>query len=391
MHTRLTFLIRDLGYGGAQRQLVALATGLSREEFEISVLHFHPGPLEENLRAAGIKTIRVQKYSRWDLIGFFIRLLRTARAEHPDILHSYLTESNVMSALLQPFLGGARIVWGLRDSQTDAGLWGLLGRLSYQFSRLLSHRADRIIANSDSGRTYYMSQGYPAKKISVIPNGIDVDRFAPDPAAGTRLREKWKITKDNFLFGHVGRLNAMKDHATLLRATAIVCQAHPEARLVCIGGGDDNYAMELQQLAAKLGITEKVLWLQPVRNMTEAYCAFDALVSSSSFGEGFSNVVAEAMSCGVPCGVTDVGDSASILSGTGFSVPPSQPDSLAAAMIRLLETDAATLLKIKTQARERIVENYSLPLLVRRTRHEFLHLAAAETSAPLHNHVNSNA
>lgn len=391
MRISLTFLIRDLGYGGAQRQMAALATGLPPDEFDVSVLHFHPGPLEEELRAAGVNTIRVRKNSRWDIAGFFFRLLRAARAQQPDILHSYLTESNVMSALLQPFLGGTRIVWGLRDSQTDSGLWGLLGRLSFQLSRLLSHRADQIIANSDAGRAYYTSQGYSAKKISVIPNGIDVDRFAPHLAAGARLRGEWNITRANFLFGHVGRLNVMKDHATLLRAAAIVCQAHPHARLVCVGGGDENYAAEMQRLSGELGIAEKILWLPPQRNMAEVYSAFDALVSSSSFGEGFSNVIAEAMSCGLPCVATDVGDSASILNDAECTVPPSQPDALAAAMIRLLETDAATLLKIKTQARRRIVENYSLPLLTRRTRQELLRLAAAEASVPLPNHVNSNA
>ncbi len=389
--TRLTFLIRDLGYGGAQRQLVALATGLPRDEFEVSVLHFYTGPLEKELRTAGIKTVKVCKNGRWDLIGFFIRLVRAARAERPDILHGYLTESNVMSVLLKPFLNGARIVWGLRDSQTDAGLWGVLGRLSFRLSCLLSHKADQIIANSAAGRSYYISQGFPAGKISVIPNGIAVDRFSPDSAAGFRLREEWQIVKENFLFGHVGRLNAMKDHATLLRATAVVCKMHPNARLVCIGGGNENYAKKMRQLAAELGITEKILWHQPRQNMAAVYSAINALVSSSSFGEGFSNVVAEAMSCGVPCVVTDVGDSAHIIANSRYTVPPSQPEALAGAMCRLIEADGTTMTELKMRVRAHIVENFAMPQLVRRTRDALSQLTGAEVSAPLHEYLNSNA
>lgn len=391
MRTRLTFLIRDLGYGGAQRQLAALAAGLSGNEFEISVLHFYPGPIEEELRAAGIKTVRVLKKGRRDLVGFFIRLAHAARAEKPDIFHSYLTESNVTSVLLKPFLRGARIVWGLRDSRTDAELWGLLGRLSFRLSRLLSRCADRIIANSESGRDYYISKGFPARKIRVIPNGIDVDRFVPDAVARLRMRSEWNLAQDDFVFGHVGRLNAMKDHATLLRGIAAVRRRHPNARLVCVGGGDRDYGFQMRQLAAELGVADKVLWVPPRSDMTAAYNAFDALASSSSFGEGFSNVVAEAMSCGVPCVVTDVGDSASVVGDTGFSVPPAQPGEMAAAMCRLIETDGAAMAELGARARARIVQNFSMQLLIHRSRAVLRQLAGTRRAEPLHECLNSNA
>ncbi len=391
MRTRLTFLIRDLGYAGAQRQLVTLATGLPRDEFHISVLHFHPGPLEEELRSAGIKTVHVRKNGRWDLPAFFLRLLAAARTEQPDIVHSYLTESNVLGVLMKPFLRGARVVWGLRDSQTDAALWGFLGRLSFRLSRLLSHRADGIIANSAAGRDYYIAQGFPADRLTVIPNGIDVGRFAPDPDAGSRLRAAWRIAPETFLIGHVGRLNVMKDHATLLRATAMACDRHPDARLVCIGGGDPVYGAHLRRLAGELGLADKVSW-QPARgDMTAAYNALDALVSSSSFGEGFPNVVAEAMSCGVPCVVTDVGDSAHLVGDACFAAPPSQPQALADALCRLLETDPAAMTELKARARARIVNTFSTPQLVRRTREALLQFARAGEPAPLRNCLNSHA
>ena len=330
------------------------------------------------------------KRGRWDLAGFFIRLVRAVREVKPDILHGYLAESNLMTALLKPFVRGMKIIWGLRDSQTDAALYGGLGRLSFRLGTLLSGRADRIIANSASGRDYYRDHGYPRTKITVIPNGIDTERFAPDAKAGACVRAEWNLGNNAFVFGHVGRLSPMKDHATLLRAAEIVFHDHPRARLVCIGGGDENYAAGLRTLAGELGIPDKVLWLPPRPDMTPAYNAFDALVSSSSFGEGFSNVTAEAMACGVPCAATDVGDSAMIVNDARFTVPPMQPELLAAAMTRLISLDAGDLAHLTAHSRSRITQNFSTPHLIRRTREVLQELTAPQTAA-LHECLHSNA
>lgn len=383
MRTRLTFLIRDLGYGGAQRQLVALARGLDRSEFDVSVVHFYPGPLESELRSAGLVTRCAGKRHRWDLAGFMPRLVRNLRATRPHILHSYLAESNLLSVLLKPFLKDVRVVWGLRDSQTDAALWGVLGRLCFQLGRRLSHRADHLIANSRAGREYYGALGFPSDRISVVANGIDTLRFRPDPASGDQLRSQWNRAGDGLLIGLVGRLNPMKDHATFLRAAAQVSREPARVSFVCVGGGDAAYAAEMQELAATLGIADKVRWIAPQQDMSAAYNALDLLVSSSAFGEGFSNVVAEAMACGVPCVVTDVGDSAWIVGDTGCSVPPRQPEALAGAILRLLALDAPGRAELGRRARLRIETQFSLEQLVRRSSDILRNLAPATRSAPL--------
>ena len=183
----------------------------------------------------------------------------------------------------------------------------------------------------------------------------------------------------------------MKDHATLLRASALVFRDHPRARLVCIGGGDENYATEMRALADELGITSHVLWLQPRPDVTAACNAFNALVSSSSFGEGFSNVVAEAMSCGTPCVVTKVGDSAVIVNDERFTVSPSHPGALAAAMSRMIALTSSDMAQLKLGARRRIEENFSIPHLVHRTGEVLHQLVTVEQHAELRDCLNSHA
>lgn len=351
--TRLTFLIRDLGHGGAQRQLVTLAGALAGQAaFAVSVVHFYPGPFEAELRAAGVKTHCIGKKHRWDLVGFFLRLVRVMRGLNPDVIHGYLHESNLMALFLKPLCGFPRVVWGIRDSQTDAATWGLLGILSFRLNCLLSGWADRIIANSRAGRGYYMRQGYPAGQFEVVPNGIDDTRFRPQP------RETFGST-----FAMVGRLHPMKDHPTFLRALARV----PEARAVIIGSGDAAYTSHMQALAQELGVADRVEW-QPAReDLAQVYPTFDALVSTSAYGEGFSNVLGEAMACAVPVIASDVGDSAWLVDDPRWVFHSGDDLELAEKMSAFLSLDPRERSWLGQKNHQRIQQNFTVTKMVEAT------------------------
>lgn len=351
---RLVLLIRDLGFGGAQRQLVTLAKGLHRREFAITVVSFYGGPLAADLEAAGVPHHTVGKRHRWDLAGFTWRLARTLRALRPDVIHSYLAESNLMALLMKPLSGWPRVVWGVRDSESDAHQWGILGRASFKLNCLLSRCADRVIANSEAGRRWYRDRGFPGDdRFKVVPNGIDIERFRPQPGQGPSTP----------VFGIVGRLNPMKDHATFLRAAALVAQAHPEARFEIIGDGPPSFLAELQIRAQHLPVT----FHRARSDLEKVYPRLSALVSSSAYGEGFSNVLGEAMACGVPCIATDVGDAANALGATGFLCPPRDAAALAEAMKRFLALTEDERASLGRQARQRIEERFSIPQMIART------------------------
>ncbi|HEV2915762.1 MAG TPA: glycosyltransferase [Pyrinomonadaceae bacterium] len=353
----IAFLIRSLDYGGAERYLLTLAHVLGTKGFSVTILYFYPGGgLENEFKASGARMICLDKAGRWDLLRFGWRLVRHLRAIRPRILHGFLVEPNLLAVFLKPLLRGTRIILGVRASRVYFENYDRFTRLSFRLQCLFSRFADLIIFNSDAGRAYHISEGFPARKSLVIYNGIDTEHFKPERESGRSVRARFGVPPDARLIGHVGRLDPMKDHPTFLRAASLLCHERDDVYFLCVGGGPEGYREELRRLAAELGIAEKVIWTGALSGMPAVYNALD-LLASSSYSEGFPNVVGEAMACGVPCVVTDVGDSALIVADTGIVVEPKDAAALCAGLISCLERnpDEAGL-----RARARILENFSV-------------------------------
>lgn len=364
--TKVAFLIRSLNYGGAERQLVTLAVGLHRKGRQVVVLVFYSGgPLEAELREQGVPVRLIGKEGRWDVARFLRRLLRAIQDERPDILHSYLDVPNVLAALLRPTLPGVKIVWGVRASNMDLSRYDRFSRVMFHLTRRLSRIPDLIITNSRAGAEYHRARGFPRERVVVVPNGIDTDRFRPDAAARASVRAGWGVGERDLLVGVVGRLDPMKDHPTLLRAASLLCGEVPEARFVVLGDGPPEYRRALQQLTRELGIEDKVGWYPARASISQVYSALDLLCSASRFGEGFPNVVGEAMASGTPCVVTDVGDSAWVVGPTGLVASPGDARRLAASLREGARRYAGGW--PNPDVRARIVNSFSVPRLVDRT------------------------
>ncbi|MBN3907572.1 MAG: glycosyltransferase [Nostoc sp. NMS1] len=374
MRKKIVFIIRDLGYGGAQRQLITLVKNLDKEIFNITVIFFYAdGFLQKDLENNNIQTICLEKRERWDIFGFLWRLVGHLQRIQPDSLHGYLSESNLLTIFLKPFFLSTSIIWGIRDSNISLDSYDWLDRLIFEIECLLSRFVDLIIVNSHAGQTYHLSHGFPAKKMVVIPNGIDTERFQPNPEAGLQVRTEWRISKDTILIGLVGRLDPMKDHPTFLKAVALLCKEREDVRFVCVGMGSHEYTQELYQLAEKLEVAEKVIWAGGRADMPDIYSALDITCSSSSYGEGFSNVIGEAMACGVPCVVTDVGDSAWIIGDTGIVVPPNNPEALKAGITSLINIISSQNYS-PCRIRQRIISHFSVLNLSLKTQNRLLSL-----------------
>jgi glycosyltransferase involved in cell wall biosynthesis len=361
---KVLFLIRSLNYGGAERQLVLLARGLSQRGHDVAVALFYSGgPLEKDLREAGVRIRPLYKGGRWDTIGFLFRLTQVVREEWPGVLHSYLWGANLMTAFLKPLFPTIKIVWGVRNSVMDFSRYDWLSKLTFKVTCWLSRFPDAIILNSYAGRDYHLSLGYPAEKSVVIPNGIDTERFRPDPAVRNRIRQEWRVNEEDKLIGLVGRLDPMKDHAVFLEAASLLVKEREHLRFVCVGDGPDDYRTRLRTVAKDLQLEDRLLWVGNRKDMPAVYNALDIGISSSAYGEGISNVIGEAMACGVPYVVTDVGDSAWVVGDTGKVVPPQDSVALKNAIVSLLDHTPQS----PSQIRLRITERLSVAALIQNT------------------------
>ncbi len=360
---KILFLIRSLDIGGAERQVVTLATGLLWKGCDVKVVVFKTGGmLEPELRKNNIPILDLGRRGYKDLPAVFLKLRTILIDERPDILYSFLPASNIWSGLMKIHMPRLTVAWGIRASMDffRKGLWARLNRV---IETWLSQKVNRIFANSHAGKLYIQERGYPKSRITVIPNGIDLERFQPTPNAS--LRAQWGISPSYKLIGMVGRLDPIKNHLLFLQAVSLLRQSHKDLRFVCVGGAEKHHEEELKRKAQELGLGDRLIWAGELADMTAVYNSLDILVLPSS-SEGFPNVVAEAMACGAPCVVTDVGDAAMIVGGAGVVVLPNDPAALKdgiLSMLQRLSEDSS----LKHRVRQRIVENFSMDLLVGRT------------------------
>ena len=358
---KIAFLARSLDYGGSERQLVDLASGLTARGHEVRVGVFYPGgPLEHLLVERSVPVHHFQKKGRYETIRFLLRVRRWLRSFGPDIVHGYLIAPNLASAILKPFLRPARIVWGIRASYIDFDRYPRHEKWSFQAGRFFCRGADLVLVNSRAGYEHHIKLGYPQSRMRIVPNGIDTDRFRPDPEGGAGLRREWGGNQSAKLVGLVGRIDPMKGHEKFLEAAASLTGGDP-VRFVCIGSGPAGCEREMKGRAEELGLSGSLFWVPFRASMVPVYNALDLLVSCST-GEGFPNVVAEAMACGTPCVVTDVGDSAEIVGNLGAVVHPGDPAAMAAVWRQVLDDPPAPPL-----LRRSIEERYSLDRMVDET------------------------
>jgi glycosyltransferase involved in cell wall biosynthesis len=337
---RILFLHRFKVIGGAERQLVALARGLRDRGHDVTLLTFYSGgEMLADADRVGLRIVSLRKRGRWDVFPFLIRLIRELRANRAEIVHGYLGMANALLVLAKP-IHRARVAWGVRASDIDLARYSRLVRFDAWLETALGRFPDLIIANSESGKRHAIIRGFPAGKITVIPNGIDLDRFQRDECGRIRVRAELGVCPDQPLVGRIGRIDPQKDYPTFLQAAAIVALEGPDVRFVV--AGDDRFGREadLKALADRLGIADRLIWAGERIDMPAVYSALDLCVSSSAYGEGTPNVLIEAMACGVPCVTTDAGDSELVVGNLGSVAPCRDAAALADAILRRLAADS---------------------------------------------------
>lgn len=359
------FLTRSLDLGGAERQLVVLARGLAARGHRVVVGAFYGGgPLTADLASADVAVVDLRKRGRWDALGFTRRLGALVRETGPDAVHGYLVAANLAASWARRWAPAARIVWGVRASDMDLARYGAFEETTFQLARHASRTADAVIANSVAGARFHVDRGYPADRTVVVPNGIDTERFRPRPELRDAVRHELGLGMDATVVGLVARLDPMKDHGTFLEAARLLSTRRADVRFVAVGDGPSGALDAWRARARAAGLDDLVRFVGARPDPERVLSAFDLATSTSAFGEGFPNALAEALASGVPCVATDVGDAARIVAASDRVVAPSDPRALAAAWERALDRRGR---EDPEALRRSIVERFSVHRLVERT------------------------
>lgn len=357
---RILFVINQLGYGGAERQLLYLIKGLEARGFNSVVCSLTSGgDLFSEFMASGVNPIFLKKVlPRMDLTRG-IRLAALIKHVKPDIVHAFMFTANLyasMANVLQSFA----LILSERNAQPQKP-W-----LQSVLEPWIFSRAQGVICNSKAGAKLLLQRRLVKRdKLAVIPNGLEP--FASQPVSSEAIRRSLGLSGQAKIVGIFGTIDGKrKGHSTFLHALKKLQNqgAHPIHGL-CVGGGPQLDIT--RHLAQRLRLEGRVIFTGPRSDVLELMAATDVIVSSSRW-EGMPNVLMEAMAAGKPVVATAVGGTPELVVNkeTGFLVEPGDADSMAGRIAELLAN--SEIAKAMGRAGKiRIEKDFTIDSMVSRT------------------------
>lgn len=362
---RICHVITGLGTGGAQAALYRLVQTLREPDFEHVVVALGAEGSMSAMFAGSAELHHLGMQPGRLLPHEVLRLRRMLRAGRYEVIQSWMYHANLMAAMAG-WGDIAPVVWNIRHSLHALSHEKRATRWVIRAGARLSRRPARIVFNAAVSRAQHVAFGYDDARSVVIPNGFDTAEFAPRPAERARVRAELGIPADALVVGLVARVHPMKDHATFLHAAKRLGETHPHSIFVLVGEGADDANRELGALIDRLDLRDRVRLCGRRSDIAAIDNALDIAASSSAWGEAFPNATAEAMACGVPCVVTDVGDAPAIVDNTGAVVPPRDPVALGNALATLARLGVDARRALGQRARARVIKHYAIDAGARR-------------------------
>ena len=354
----------SLAVAGAQKMLLELLKQLKKTRLEIEshVVTLIDGPVRQEIEAIGVPVTVVSKSKRQAFNPLSIlKLALLLRRIEPEVIQGWMYHGCLAALLAERAnLRATPVMWGIHSSLDDVKNEKRLTRAVISICAWLSKWPTHVIHCSYTSKKQHEGLGFNRKNSTVIPNGFDHQRFRPDEQAHESLCEELALGTDPLLVGHIARYHPMKDHQNLLQAASLLVKRVPEVHFILAGAGVEQNNKTLTELVERLNISQHVHFLGLRSDVPRLMAAFDAFCTSSAWGESFPIVVGEAMASGVPCVVTDVGDSAALVGDTGVVVAPNAPEALAEGLIKVLKMNHEERTVLAKKARERIIHHYSI-------------------------------
>jgi len=365
---RITHVITGLSTGGAENVLGQLVARMDCGAFSNSVVSLTDlGPVARSIEHARVPVSAAGFPKTRFRLTPGAKLVSDLHRSKPDIVQTWMYHADLMGGIAARLFAGVPVIWNLRQSTFDPQSSKKTTIRSAKLCARLSNRMPHaIVCGSYAACESHIQFGYRPDRMVVLANGFDTEKFVPNTECRSVLLRELGLDDDVFLVGLVARFDPQKDHASFFAAAAEAARHMPRVRFVLCGDGIDDQNPNLRAFANERGLGSRVRLLGPRDGLSSFYPALDVLALSSAYGEGAPNVLGEAMSCGVPCVTTDVGDSAAMVGETGMVVPPRDPAALADALRRIATMPDAERRRLGEKARSRVVEHYPIGLMVER-------------------------
>lgn len=361
---KIIHVITNLGDGGAEHTLYKICK-YDKINNHIVVSLKGPGKYYTMLKKLGTKVYFLN--FRLSRIHKFFSLINLIRTTNPDIIQTWLVHADFLGGLAARIAGSRKIIWNIRYSNFDITktkfltifLIKVLAKLSYFIPRY-------IVSVSKKAEKIYQKKGYDKKKIRFIPNGYDLSILRPIKSKKINFFKRIKEKKNIPIIGNIARYDPKKNHFSLLEALSILRVRNINFFCILAGSNINKYNISLVSEINRLKLHKHVKLLGQIKEIPNVMTYIDVYVQSSGYGEGFPNIVAEAMACKTPCVVTNVGDASLIVGKTGIVVPPNNSMKLSKAIEKMIVTLGTNKWnKIRISSRLRIRNKFSIDQMIR--------------------------
>ncbi len=364
---KILYVITGLSTGGAETMLYKLLQNINRSQFKPFVISLtNLGEFGPRIESLGVPVVALEmKFSTLLPIKFF-KLFILIRRFGPSLVHTWMYHADLIGGIASRLAGVKALSWGIRHSDLTPGKDKRSTLLVMRICALMSSWLPRrILTCSKRAQEIHVSAGYCPAKMYLIPNGFDLTRYKHDPNANDSVCIELGLPCGTQLVSLIARDNPQKNHAGFLEAASYVHATRPDVHFVLAGTGIDQNNHRLKSLIERLGL-QKNVHLLGRRDDIPRLMSSCILVSSSSFGEAFPNVLGEAMACEVPCVVTDVGDSAEIVGDLGKVVDAGDMLGLARNIVEIIDMKSEERTELGRVGRERVLEHYEISDITRR-------------------------
>lgn len=363
---KILHIITSLDNGGAEGVLYRLITNdLENEHLVISLRDEGKyGPL---LVEKGIAVKYLNMQPGKPSLKSILTLYHAIKKAKPDIVQTWMYHADLLGGIVAKAAGIKKVYWNIRHSDFNTEHTKSSTIKVAKACALISNIIpNKIISCSQVGLIAHSKMGYSHEKMVVIGNGYDLNTLNINEQARQNIRRELGIGKYPVL-GMVGRYDPQKNHKGLIEALSIVFNKGYKFDLLLVGKGLNKHNSDLCRLIQSYNLENNIYLLDQRTDIPDIMNALDIHILSSSYGEGFPNVIAEAMACGTPCIATDVGDSRVVVGRFGKIVNPDNTEGLANAIIEYIEklnNSPESWLHLREEGSNFIESNFSIQSMI---------------------------